>query len=513
MECKDLIGKKYKKLESLGKGNYGEVFKVEEIETKKIYAAKIFFNDDSDENENEIEMLQKFQGQNNQHIVNLIDSLEVYFPVNKKYLILEFCKNRELTKYIQFGKGLNPLYAKLLFKKILIAVKSIHKNGICHRDLKPDNILLDDNYNPKIGDFGFSREKWKKNANPSGSPHFASLEIFKYNYNGIEVDIFALGIILFNLLTGDFPFKCVIEFNKYIENKCKFEKKMINPLYKLIIRKNYKDFWKKVPLSKDEDFQKLFVKMIHYNLYKRPNIDEILKDPFLEEINNKSEKEIKDLEIEMKGEFDKIREQIKEINTTENVNNKNNKNEDKSSNRGYSEDEKYFDIDSKPEEFKKGIYLEYYIKIKGDISPYNYMNSLVNEIKNKNIIKGCDCEINDDINSKILEFELIIKENIKEQFNEKYDENLEEELKKLDEIFSKGEKVKEEEEEEEEDDDDDKINNFKIKDRDLVIQIKLFKSDENEYLLRFMKISGEKADFYKNLDYLYSLAKKKLYYL
>ena len=199
------------------------------------------------------------------------------------------------------------------------------------------------------------------------------------------------------------------------------------------------------------------------------------------------------------------------MNTTENVNNKNNKNQYIPPNRGFSEEETHFDIDSKPEKFKKGIYLEYYIKIKGDISPYNYMNSLINEIKNKTIIKGCDCEINDDINRKILEFQLIIKENIKEQFNEKYDENVEEELKKLDEIFSKEEKVKEEEEEE--DDDDDEINNFKIKDRDLVIQIKLFESGENEYLIRFMKISGEKADFYKNLNYLYSLVKKVLYKL
>ena len=153
---------------------------------------------------------------------------------------------------------------------------------------------------------------------------------------------------------------------------------MINPLYKLIIRKNYKDFWKKVPLSKDEDFQKLFVKMIHYNLYKRPNIDEILKDPFLEEINNKSEKEIKDLEIEMKGEFDKIREQIKEINTTENVNNKNNKNEDIPSIRGYSEEKKYSNNNlinnSKKEKYKK-------IRLK------SISNIKLNSINTKSLIK------------------------------------------------------------------------------------------------------------------------------
>ena len=108
------------------------------------------------------------------------------------------------------------MYAKLLFKKILFGVKSIHKNRICHRDLKPQNILLDDNYNPKICDFGLAEETRKKNVGPRGTYEYVSLEVFKFYSDGIKVDIFALGIILYNLVTGVTPFyPCVIDLDEF----------------------------------------------------------------------------------------------------------------------------------------------------------------------------------------------------------------------------------------------------------------------------------------------------------
>ena len=177
-------------------------------------------------------------------------------------------------------------------------------------------------------------------------------------------------------------FQCVIDINAYkLDNKI-IKSYMINIYYKFIIKRNYPLFWDKVGGNTDEKFRKLFVKMIDVNPLKRPDIDDILKDPFLEEINTKNKKEIEDLETEISDKFKEIENDYAGKNTTEIVNNNKTKNENNSESRDISRGEKkYFALGLKPEIFKKGMYLEYYIKIKGKLDPSNYMNSFIKIVK------------------------------------------------------------------------------------------------------------------------------------
>jgi serine/threonine protein kinase len=139
------------------------VYKVEDIKTKKVYAAKIF-NKSTRHFKQEKELLTFLKNKGTKNIVNIIDSgdeIIKFLDENEKYkyLILEYAEKKELTRYISMiGNGFSEKksHAQLLFLKILEAVKGIHKNGVCHRDLKEDNILLDIKFNPKISDFGFS---------------------------------------------------------------------------------------------------------------------------------------------------------------------------------------------------------------------------------------------------------------------------------------------------------------------------------------------------------------------
>ena len=87
-------------------------------------------------------------------------------------------------------------------------VKYLHGVGICHRDLKLENILIDDRNNVKIIDFGFSVCTAEKLRMFCGTPSYMAPEIIqKKEYQGQKTDIWALGIILFVMLTGNFPFK------------------------------------------------------------------------------------------------------------------------------------------------------------------------------------------------------------------------------------------------------------------------------------------------------------------
>ena len=89
------------------------------------------------------------------------------------------------------------------------AVQAIHGAGICHRDLKLDNILLDQNYNPIISNFALATNNNVNALNDFvGTITYSSPQIINHQvYNGFMADIFSLGIILFNLVAGINGFK------------------------------------------------------------------------------------------------------------------------------------------------------------------------------------------------------------------------------------------------------------------------------------------------------------------
>jgi len=368
-------------------------------------------------------MLNALKEAQNPYILNLVNSgtgnvvLKDKILKEKQYLILEYASKGSLYYYTkQYKQGLKKEYEKVIFDKILKGVLCCHEKGICHRDLKLDNILLDENFNPKIADFGFATVNSEKlKNNDEGTRGYAAPELYYEElYDGIKTDIFSLGVILFNLYIGNAHFG---------------EPKKISKFYINIILGDYPKYWEAITnalkghekyddLKDFKDFKDLINKMICYKPKYRPTITEILKSEWLKEIKVLNEDQLKKLDEEIKKEFLRIEPKVlKLISKAHPID----------SLIFYRGDEdnskKYFDLSLKPKYAKTGLGINF-IKIEGDLSPANFMNNLANEIGKK--FKD-NCKIEE--SNKTLKFNIIFEEELKDE--EEITKELKEKLDKL----------------------------------------------------------------------------------
>lgn len=127
-------------------------------------------------------------------------------------IVMEYVTGGELLQHILSKSRLSELEAQRMFRQILSAVKCCHDNNIVHRDIKHNNLLLDDKKNVKLIDFGLSNyaEEGVLRSTFCGSPAYAAPEILLgKEYDGYEVDIWSLGVVLYSMVTGEFPFKTI----------------------------------------------------------------------------------------------------------------------------------------------------------------------------------------------------------------------------------------------------------------------------------------------------------------
>ncbi|XP_069793257.1 NUAK family SNF1-like kinase 1 isoform X2 [Narcine bancroftii] len=140
---------------------------------------------------------------------NIINIYEVFENNDKIIIVMDYCSNGELYDFVNEHHKLSECEARKAFRQIVSAIRYCHKKGIVHRDLKLENILLDENFNVKLADFGLSNLYHKDRLLETycGSPLYASPEIVNgFPYHGPEVDCWALGVLLYTLVYGTMPF-------------------------------------------------------------------------------------------------------------------------------------------------------------------------------------------------------------------------------------------------------------------------------------------------------------------
>ena len=472
------IGSDYIIHSKIGSGGEANIFLVTKKYEIEEYVAKVPKREDNCLS-NEINILEELKKYNNPYIIKIIDSGEGDIirkerkTRKRKYAILEQASNGCLFDYISCkGSGLDELKSKIFFSKILNAIKCCHDHNICNRDIKLENILLDKDFIPKINDFGFACKTTAKLTNKCGTDRYMPPEINgTRKYDGFKADIFCLATTLMLLTTG------IPGFN-FPDNEDHFFQK--------IMTEEYKEYWelfdpqaqrKGITLSKQ--FKDLYFKMICYKPEKRPNINEILTDPWFQEIE--------DMKKNNKEKLDELEQEIREIfiNLTEKVKNNSKRQLEKKNiesmnapynTRGIQNDKvkDVFNKTIKPKLIHTPMNMNHCITIKGNLNSVNFMNQLCYMIDDK--FGTCFIEPSEEK----LKFNVIFEEE-KELKEEKEEANKENEIKK---------ENKEKEE---------------IEGNELVIQIKLYKSSD-EHILRLIQKKGNRRDFLKKFVDISKLA-------
>ena len=205
-----ILANRYRLTEQIGMGGMAIVYRAVDLRTGHNVAVKVLrpeYNEDS-------EFISRFQREaeaaskmTHHNIVNLLD---VGMDGDSRYLVMEYVQGKTLKTVIQERGKLSPALAGQITIRILSALEHAHRNGIVHRDIKPQNILVHADGHIKVADFGIARiansSTLTKGDNVMGSVHYFSPEQAKGEGANATSDIYSTGVVLYEMLTGRVPY-------------------------------------------------------------------------------------------------------------------------------------------------------------------------------------------------------------------------------------------------------------------------------------------------------------------
>ncbi|XP_072239653.1 serine/threonine-protein kinase MARK1 isoform X2 [Leuresthes tenuis] len=252
----------YRLLKTIGKGNFAKVKLARHILTGREVAIKII--DKTQLNPTSLQKLFRevsvMKILNHPNIVKLFEVIETEKTL---YLVMEYASGGEVFDYLVAHGRVKEKEARAKFRQIVSAVEYCHQKRIVHRDLKAENLLLDADMNIKIADFGFSNEftLGSKLDTFCGSPPYAAPELFQgKKYDGPEVDVWSLGVILYTLVSGSLP----------------FDGQNLKELRERVLRGKYR-----IPFYMSTDCENLLKKLLVLNPGKRSSLKQIMKDRWM----------------------------------------------------------------------------------------------------------------------------------------------------------------------------------------------------------------------------------------
>ncbi|CAD6199546.1 unnamed protein product [Caenorhabditis auriculariae] len=233
----------------LGKGKFGSVFMAREKKTRKVVALKVLFKKQLVNYGVVHQIKREIEIQYHLRHPNILALFGFFYDSSRVYIILDFALNGELYSYLKSYKDriLPEKLAAKFIRQISEALMYCHERGVIHRDIKPENLLIDKNLNIKLADFGWavvSDHSMRKTI--CGTLDYLPPEMVSNKEHNHTVDIWAMGILLYEMVCGRAPFaertntrtmdriqKCDIVF--YLEEG--EEESRVSPLCQDLIRR------------------------------------------------------------------------------------------------------------------------------------------------------------------------------------------------------------------------------------------------------------------------------------
>jgi 5'-AMP-activated protein kinase catalytic alpha subunit len=262
--------------EIIGTGGQSVVYRATDRETGSLVALKKFKFNHSNACLDEVEILRHLHAQHSlKHVISL--NKVVYLEMVAAF---PYYKNGELLQFIAANGYMDELLSRTLYSQIVCAINSCHQQSVVHLDIKPENILIDDNFNVVVADFGLAKVAYPDQVLTfdcgSLSNMAPQMNIEPVQYDGFQADVWSLACVLFSMMTGNAPFGEKGARREAGRWSC----------YNLLVTNRRDEFWSyhrqysRQEIS--EELQDFFDRIFVESETERATVDELRRHPWMQ---------------------------------------------------------------------------------------------------------------------------------------------------------------------------------------------------------------------------------------
>ena len=256
--------RKYTKGRFLGKGGFAKCYELVCQDNNKVFAAKMLPLSDIKTERQKQKLLTEIKIHKSLHHQQIV-AFEHYFKDTANvYMLLELCQNQTLNELFERRRKFSEIEVQCYIIQLIRALQYLHSHRVIHRDLKLGNLFLNDKMELKVGDFGLATKldfEGERKKTVCGTPNYIAPEVLYGTGHSYEVDIWAIGVIIYTLLIGKPP----------------FETREVKTTYTKIKKADFSfPITSKISVSAKNIIKKILV----LDPKKRPSLNDLLSDDF-----------------------------------------------------------------------------------------------------------------------------------------------------------------------------------------------------------------------------------------